>query len=379
MIFKFPKITDEELTNLINKEGSYCGAARVLGCNPETVRQHSKKRKLTVNIKKYTSNVGAASRLPPIEKLIELFNTHKSFVKIGNIFKCNEETIRSIFRKNNIDLGIRQTNIPDEKIFTNENELSYYLLGCYLSDGCVDNKFNRINIVSCDKDWMEDIKNAIGIPNCPLQEPKNSKAYVLRYSNKTIADWLKVNECVPKKSLICKMPIIPEKYHRDLIRGIFDGDGSISFTTKKSDKTGATILKSSRADICTASKTMADNLFELFKSHGLCPTIFVSKKAGSKSKLKNGRIITSTTDCFKVSFQGKKAVDFLNFIYYDNNLLKLNRKYIKYKEMKNFYLNLRHYSFHTGKSMTSLIDVDPVATITHLDKPIPNPILIGSP
>ena len=46
MIFKFPKITDEELTNLINKEGSYCGAARVLGCNPETVRQHSKKRKL---------------------------------------------------------------------------------------------------------------------------------------------------------------------------------------------------------------------------------------------------------------------------------------------------------------------------------------------
>ncbi len=45
----------------------------------------------------------------------------------------------------------------NENIFTDENEISYYLLGVFLTDGCM--KKTSVSLFSKDKDWLISIKD----------------------------------------------------------------------------------------------------------------------------------------------------------------------------------------------------------------------------
>lgn len=133
-------------------------------------------------------------------------------------------------------------------------EILYYLLGAFITDGCitVNGRRNKTysswisSIISQDADWVELIRNVI-CPQLPFKNYGNG-GYVLQITNKTTGEWFIKHGCVPRKSLIVEYPVVPEQYFPDFLRGCIDGDGSISSSINK--KTGKIIYKSY---LCSAS------------------------------------------------------------------------------------------------------------------------------
>ncbi len=124
-------------------------------------------------------------------------------------------------------------------VFNNENDLSFYLLGSIITDGCVvlkNNKARRVSIDSKDISWLNTIASLIE-PNLRVRETGGS--YRLDINSTELCEWLHKWNCGPCKSLTVTLPNIPSQYFVDFVRGCIDGDGSISqckYEKKKNNK-----------------------------------------------------------------------------------------------------------------------------------------------
>lgn len=207
-------------------------------------------------------------------------------------------------------------------LFDSPNETTYYLLGAFISDGFVDPNLRRISITSKDYSWITDISKQIS-NNKPLYKRKNSECHNLVINSKYITSWFIDNGCSPKKSLTVKMPNkIPKKFIPHFIRGLFDGDGSVSIFNNKTKPT------SIRCYIVTASLSFADSLFRLFLDEGLAPR-FVKIENLNLSIF--GRPSKDYNPVYRIYFNNKHAVDFFNYLYKEKSIY-LERKYNKFLE-----------------------------------------------
>jgi hypothetical protein len=136
----------------------------------------------------------------------------------------------------------------------NNDDISYYLLGAFITDGCVSKKNNVVTITSVDQDWIKNIANILA-PNNNIYLYKK-KYYQLNLCNKEIKQWFIENCCVPNKSLTVQLPNIPKKYISDFIRGCIDGDGTLSLYKKRA----ICRLYSSSKDFLLAAKDILDNM-----------------------------------------------------------------------------------------------------------------------
>src|SRR5208337_1932716 len=92
--------------------------------------------------------------------------------------------------------------------FYNEDDVSYYLLGAFITDGNVEKHNKReCSILSNDEDWLLSMQSYISDNNLIYRNKiKNDvKTYpVMRVYSKEICSWLITHNCIPKKSLIVK-------------------------------------------------------------------------------------------------------------------------------------------------------------------------------
>jgi LAGLIDADG-like domain len=195
--------------------------------------------------------------------------------------------------------------IYNETAFTNSDEISYYLLGAYLTDGCIYN--TTFELTSKDTDWLETIRDII-VPSRQLGWQRNCSR--LRGSNVIISNWLRMNKCIPKKSLIVEFPIIPENYLPDLIRGLIDGDGSISTTRN-------TVF------LCSASTLFIKSFCDILDMKGIKYNFYERKSINTKFKSKT---YIRNSSLYKISIYGKNCYKFLKWIYYSNDVICMPRK-----------------------------------------------------
>jgi hypothetical protein len=219
----------------------------------------------------------------------------------------------------------------DKTVLTNEDANSYYILGAFISDGCISptgkNTFSS-TLVSKDKDWLEPIKNLFD-PNIKIETPSNY--YKLSINNKEIGDWFISKGCIPRKSLTVKMPDIPDIYLADFIRGVFDGDGSLIIYSDKRK-----IAKDFSSYICGSSIDLLNRIKEVLESKSIQSKIIeIFKK--SKSYNKQGQEIIQRNKHWRLYFNKTQTLKFLSFIYYEGHLLRLERKLQTFNQMKNIY------------------------------------------
>lgn len=198
-------------------------------------------------------------------------------------------------------------HIYNEQLFLNNDAISYYLLGCYLTDGSM--YLNSFEITSKDKDWLELIMAKI-CSDTSLTPQKG--CWRLRGTNKVIANWLRSNNCVPNKSLTVEFPAVPEQYFPDLIRGLIDGDGSISVNRN-------TIY------LCSASKTFIEAFMQILDKKQIKYHSYERKETQT---IIRGKICQRQNQLYKVSIWGKSCYKFLKWIYYSNSVLCMPRKHI---------------------------------------------------
>lgn len=210
--------------------------------------------------------------------------------------------------------------------FLNEDAVSFYLLGVYITDGTIykngTSYSNQIN--SVDREWLEDIRDIIS-PNSPITMIRNNY-YRIRLNDKIISNWLISKGCVPNKTLTVAFPEVPEKYLPDFIRGCLDGDGCISIysrTNGRSSKQYTTI----KSNIVSGSKIFIRTMHEKLSSVGFnCKYREKDFTKMQITNLKDGHRIVPKHNQYELSFNGKYCKTFLEWCYYPNHKLSLSRK-----------------------------------------------------
>lgn len=214
-------------------------------------------------------------------------------------------------------------------LFREPSELTYYLLGAFISDGWVDRNTRKAGIVSKDKEWLELIGNVL-CPNKPVKKRHDSECYELTVNSKYIAHWLMSNECAPHKSLIVKIPDIPPQFVSHFVRGVFDGDGCVSLIKRINSKTH--LFKSY---IVSGSCIFAESLSKLLNNLGINNYITVINNDDISIF---GREAKDYNSSYRVECSGTNALKFCQFIYLDKNIF-LARKFLVLEQ----YLEIRKW------------------------------------
>jgi intein-encoded DNA endonuclease-like protein len=176
------------------------------------------------------------------EKYIcELYDNGTGTNEIARILKIHRTTVQKYLIKNSIRL--RKTspykNKYNVKYFNEYTDENCYWAGFILADGCIrsDRDALEIHLMESDKEHLLKFAKAINF-NGNLQYDKCSKAYSISVAGEWYPLALKDNFSIgPKKSLTASFPEqVPQEYWPHLIRGYFDGDGSIEILYQKNGR-----------------------------------------------------------------------------------------------------------------------------------------------
>jgi hypothetical protein len=202
----------------------------------------------------------------------------------------------------------------NEKVLLAEDATSFYLLGLWMTDGNIADQNthpNNFHLGLVDRDHMVKIRDLL-CPNKPLYERKRKGGktfYHLSMNNEACVNWLQSYGCVPRKTYTLTIRRkIPDEFLADFIRGLIDGDGSIS-------------AKQSRVYLCSASLKFMKQMLKLMNNKMSITSEAiprVSKIAYTHGGKKGNQ--------YRITIHGRKAQEFLNWIYYPDHTISMRRK-----------------------------------------------------
>lgn len=196
------------------------------------------------------------------------------------------------------------------------NEISAYILGIIISDGCLsyDNHSNRyrITISMNDFELVEYLRKTYS-PDKKLYKYVNPKSinatYTFISSNMYDINFIKGLGINERKSLEVLLPQIEAKYMRHVIRGIFDGDGSVYVNKTTSNGKQYEYVN---ASFTTGSEEFAENILSVLKSNCI--------NAHKVKDLRQGK------NCWYVKVYAKSDVEKFYQYLYNGATLFLERK-----------------------------------------------------
>lgn len=174
-----------------------------------------------------------------LQLLKEEYESGLTFDELSERYKIGRETIRTNFIKNNIPIRSRRIHQIDKDVFKNLTNDSAWLLGFTYADGFIGRGIGNIyhirwEVSIRDKDILEIISRDILKSSYPIMEVDNDNkhsAYLSVGCKEIYSDLLKWG-IKPRKTYNCQFPTnLPSNMYSHFIRGIFDGDGCITFDT----------------------------------------------------------------------------------------------------------------------------------------------------
>ena len=177
------------------------------------------------------------------DEVVKLYNNGLTCNEVGKMTGHSGAQISTLLKRSDQEIRNWKYSVNEHFFDTVDNEATAYILGWFYSDGCVDNKGKmRIQIQADDVDILKTISVLMeydgplyNVPP-PKKFPHRKAQTCLCINRKVLADKLIALGCVPNKSLKLTFPslsIIPDSLLSHFIRGVFDGDGSISINRDK--------------------------------------------------------------------------------------------------------------------------------------------------
>lgn len=285
------------------KNLSYSKIGKILGRASKSVSEKARRLKLSKKINKIWDIkeerylINNYDKIPVI-KICDYLNRSYQSVTLKAMFmglKVKHKYLKSKY---------------DENFFNNWSDNLSYMVGIVLSDGYVSNpKFGCfIRLAMCDKDVVEKIKFVVGYTgNIYKKDPRHENykiLYIMNLYGQKMWNFFIDLGMDHNKSYTAKFPNnVPSEYILHCIRGIFDGDGSISMGRKHYPS----------ARIC-GTKDIVE---------------FVSKHLNLHCTTHQ-----NTETNFTIQYTGKNAVKFLDCIYKDSTKnTRMDRKYNKYLDV----------------------------------------------
>lgn len=241
-------------------------------------------------------------------------------VSEGSAYKWTKDIKLSNEQIFNIHSNKSIKYVYNEKLFENENSKIYYLLGAFITDGNVG-KDSSLSITSIDEEWIINLAKLFS-PNKNIKKGNittaGNQAYVFTSYNRKITNWFLSKNCNPRKTFTVELPVIPDLYFWDFMRGVIDGDGSFSMKieSKKRPNYFSPIVQ-----LVSASKLFTESIYQKLITNNINCKLFISHNKVKKNPY------------YRIVIKGINAVKLCELIY-SNNEICLQRKYNLYLKYK---------------------------------------------
>jgi hypothetical protein len=162
-----------------------------------------------------------------LDRLVEVFNiSMPSVIKVLNEYHVKRYSKVRLF----------SPDLKESYFETIDTECKAYFLGLIITDGCIHSAKGRQPLVSLtlqksDAYLLEKLKEELNSNKRVTGDGRGCCSLSI-LSSKMVAD-LKQYGVVPNKSLSVAFPKnIPKQFYRHFIRGVLDGDGSVSYYSR---------------------------------------------------------------------------------------------------------------------------------------------------
>lgn len=224
--------------------------SEILGPNEATIRVWLKANKIEIrdggsyNVK-HSEDV--------VKEIWQLYEEGYNTIEISDMLNLKRGVASSLLRKNGYKLNHRgpKSKIKIEDYFDKINSCDRaYFLGWIMADGNVsisDGQYSiKIHIAYRDRELIYKFLEHIQSSNkVKIKEGENPSCYVSLTSRHMCESLMKYG-IVPQKTGKEIFPLqVPEKYKRDFIRGVFDGDGITDISKGRSGFVGSNSLVNS--------------------------------------------------------------------------------------------------------------------------------------
>lgn len=176
-----------------------------------------------------------------------------------------------------ISCGLKARRIEENSVFQEFSSESAYILGLLITDGCISyskhSSMMRMSIAMSERDVMIEVHNIIS-PQKQFKSWSCKTSRQLMYEvtsfNQYDIDYLKSIGIEERKTYTVRLPQqIP--YEQDMLRGIFDGDGSAFVNVVKGHKYV-------HVAITTGSEGFANDLCNVFARYEINSSIVVDSR-----------------------------------------------------------------------------------------------------
>lgn len=210
------------------------------------------------------------------EMIIKLYKSEMPLKEISKITGLSDRSIRNVMYKHEIKMNRAQSSGQPRKHKVNEDFFKtwshemVWILGLFITDGCVHNKLHTITLTQKDERILRLVANYMEADYVLAPIAKSRKTPTLIINSKEIKRDLGKLGIHPNKSLSASFLNVPKEYLPAFIRGIIDGDGWVQ-------KTGYVM------NVTSGSKVFAEGLLNVFQSWELRSEIKAeTSQAGNK-------------------------------------------------------------------------------------------------
>ncbi|UUV47012.1 hypothetical protein [Bacillus phage vB_BanS-Thrax5] len=240
-------------------------------------------------------------------EVIKRYNNGDSIRKIAEDYPVGRTSIGYVLQRYNVQrkgqgnsYGYSKYTVNQDYFETIDTEEKAYWLGFISADGHVSDDGVTIGLSEVDENHLIKFLKHIG-SNTKIRRIESTKAVVINvYSKKMVSDLRKLG-LYKNKSKTQTFPTIDKSLHRHFIRGVFDGDG-----------------------------TMTKNVVSFCGSFDMISEI--KKLMLEMFDLRNTKIIRKGEILSIINWYRNRHL-ILDYMYSDANIF-LERKYQKYKEVK---------------------------------------------
>ena len=170
------------------------------------------------------------------ELLVSLYNRGYSTAKIGEMYNIPATTVNGIIKRHQSLRSFSETKFINKEYFTEINSATKaYILGFLYADGCLSVKTNGVKQIivdhlECEELLLRNILREIK-PNGNIIKSGHDGTVRIAVQDDDICTDLEKYGIISHKGTLADfrhiLELVDDKYIKDVIRGIFEGDGHI--------------------------------------------------------------------------------------------------------------------------------------------------------
>ena len=295
----------EQINSLFAQKKRIKEVAQELNCTVISLQRYMRKENIKI-AKRYTPETK--------ENVFKLLDSKKyTHSEIAKLLNLTLTEVRSIIkqRQSNIRNITRLSNKINEEKLSNLS-LFWYLVGLISTDGHIDKERNSVSVFQNDYQYLDNLRISLGHQGKIYQHHTSTgKIFKLTILSQKLKLFFIENNFNNDKRYTVPFLNCPKEYLSFYLRGLFDGDGCLSYKYISGRMEGQSI------QFTTGSERMCNGLKKCFDT--ITWKVIIQKKVSN-----------ANNSYWDIKMANREDVlNFCKYIYSGTHDFMLKRKYIK--------------------------------------------------